>query len=304
MMRWLVFAIVCSGCGRIDFDVTIDARGDDDAAVLDGADDATDAQVTSWGPPELISELVFANDYTTDVAVTADELEMYFVLRVDPTMQGRLMVSKRTSVTDPWGAPTNVGELETGGDEANPQVSGDGLRMYFASIRASGIGAHDIYYTERANRTAVWGTPSHVLELNTANDDSSPGRDDSERHLVLARFIGDWELATSSRATTAAPWSTPSTITELETPGVENTPNLDASGLVLHFASDRGPGGDYDLYVATRPDVTAPFGAPRELTTVNTETRDADPWLSADGNTLYFESDATGKTALWRSRRQ
>jgi len=49
----------------------------------------------------------------------------------------------------------------------------------------------------------------------------------------------------------------------LNSPAFDGTPMLDASGLVLHFTSDRT--GSRDLYVAARADPSLPFGTLRAI---------------------------------------
>jgi Tol biopolymer transport system component len=64
------------------------------------------------------------------------------------------------------------------------------------------------------------------------------------------------------------------------------------------ITSDRG-GADYgsrylDLYLATRPSTSAPWGTPVEIAGVNTSRIDGDARLVAGGLELYLSSRRTG----------
>ncbi|MBL9134603.1 MAG: PD40 domain-containing protein [Verrucomicrobiales bacterium] len=84
------------------------------------------------------------------------------------------------------------------------------------------------------------------------------------------------------------PWETP------ETQGA--WPFITSDGLTLVFASDRPGGmGLRDLWMVTRPDLGARWGKPTNLgAPVNTAAIEDDPWLSADGRSLYFDSTRPG----------
>lgn len=62
-------------------------------------------------------------------------------------------------------------------------------------------------------------------------------------------------------------------------------------------------GGPEDLYMATRADRSAPFGAPTVLGPQSSAGRDTDPFVSADGLRLYFDSDRTGVLAVFVATR-
>lgn len=60
-------------------------------------------------------------------------------------------------------------------------------------------------------------------------------------------------------------------------------------GLEAFFGSSRDGGlGGWDIWHATRPDITAPFGPFAPLPGVSTARDEFDPFVSADGRALYF----------------
>jgi Tol biopolymer transport system component len=85
-------------------------------------------------------------------------------------------------------------------------------------------------------------------------------------------------------------------------------PTLTADELTVYFHSDRGGAGtlgSYDVFVATRPSLTAAFGMPGPLANVNTSGPDECPSLTADGRFLYVDRFASGTTGwdIWVAQR-
>lgn len=61
--------------------------------------------------------------------------------------------------------------LNTLGLNGFPVLTNDGLTIYFGSTRGTGAGGFDIWVAKRASTGAVFGTPTAVAELNSANND-------------------------------------------------------------------------------------------------------------------------------------
>jgi hypothetical protein len=76
----------------------------------------------------------------------------------------------------------------------------------------------------------------------------------------------------------------------------------------LYFCSNRAGGqGNWDIWVATRPTLSAPFGAPVNLgPAINSNANESDPRISADNRTLVFTSSrlgGAGANEAWMSTR-
>ncbi len=78
-------------------------------------------------------------------------------------------------------------------------------------------------------------------------------------------------------------------------------PCVSSDNLSLYFGSDRPEGlGGYDLYVTTRKTKTDPWGPPANLgPTVNSSSGELTPRISADGLSLFFNSDRPGGYGGW-----
>jgi len=57
-----------------------------------------------------------------------------------------------------------------------------------------------------------------------------------------------------------------------------------------------------DIYTATRPDVSMPFGDLALLPNVNSDSGESDTWISSDGNVLLFTSDREGMSIIFMAR--
>ena len=75
----------------------------------------------------------------------------------------------------------------------------------------------------------------------------------------------------------------------ISTPAVDGCASLSPDGLSIAFTSNRT--GNFDIYIATRPNKSAPFGPPvRVPPPVSTGANDACPTI-VQGNRLFFSSD-------------
>jgi len=96
---------------------------------------------------------------------------------------------------------------------------------------------------------------------------------------------------------TSLPFQTPVLVPGLTSSGDEYGVWLTPDELTAYFASNRtdlGGPGDYDLYRATRPAISAPFVEPTLVPLVNSTFSERKAVLSSDGLRLFFSSDRPG----------
>jgi hypothetical protein len=249
-----------------------------------------------WSAPVPVPMMAGVDD---DPSATGDLLELYFDRGAD------IWVTKRATTADAWAPPAIVAELSTAENETTPEVTYDGLTLFFAATRAGGLGGRDVWVSTRPSRAAAWGIPVPVTELNTAATEAATASTDSLA-MVMETDRGAPGLAIdvylATRASPGMPWGAPAPLDEVNQPMFnEGNPMLSADRLTLYFDSDRS--GDRDLYVATRTSATAPFSPPTVIGELTAADLDTDPWISPDGRLLLFTSVRDGVSKLWQSTR-
>jgi len=150
-------------------------------------------------------------------------------------------------------------------------------------------------------------TPIESSSINTAHTDIATDLSDDELTLYLTANTQQnsyLHMFQVMRVTPTSPWGARQEI-YMPVPD-DNTLSfgVSPSGLLAVSVSDRSA-NQTDLYVQTRANVVAAFGAPTSITTINQAgTGEATPRLTRAGTTLYLDSDRTGSGGgrdLWRS---
>ncbi|MHC4701822.1 MAG: TolB family protein, partial [Planctomycetota bacterium] len=118
-----------------------------------------------WGQPVNLGPIV--NSSTSDIApcISADGLELYFCEWGEPRPGGLgedLWVTTRATKDDEWGQPVNLATVNSSSYEFTPEISSDGLELYFESDRPGGYGLDDLYVSTRATTKDEWGTPVNL----------------------------------------------------------------------------------------------------------------------------------------------
>jgi hypothetical protein len=258
---------------------------------------------TPFGTPQLVTGLRSDTDLVEDPALTFEELELYFV---SPTGGlDDIWVSRRTVTTDPWGPSTLVAELSSPQNDEDPEVSVDGLVMYFCSDRG-GDGRH-VYMSQRRTRDTPWETPVRVDGLGSSSLDAAPALDRGQLILVFGSQRGAATVAHLFSTTRApgGPWQTPAEITALSSAWEDTDPALFADGRALLFASRRlTQGHAADLFQAARSDVSSPFASSlAPITELNSDSTEEDPWMSQNGRHILFVSDRSGRKRIYEASR-
>jgi hypothetical protein len=111
---------------------------------------------------------------------------------------------------------------------------------------------------------------------------------------------GGHDLWVSTRPTLSEPWSTPVNLGSMVNSSKwDYAPALSADSLSLFFTSGRSGGyGADDIWLTSRETKDDPWGEPVNLgPEVNSSSGEGNPGISADGSTLYFNSNRPGGLA-------
>lgn len=204
-----------------------------------------------------------------------------------------------------FGTPVNLGALvNSSAGEGSPEVSADGLELYFNSTRP-GYGGTDIWVARRLTQDAEWGKAENLGPVvNTAANETAPTISSDGLELYFCDFqsprpggSGNSDIWVTRRATKGAPWGPPVNLGPLvNSPSNEITPEVSFDGLELYFECDRPGGlGSDDLWVARRATRKETWGRALWLgAVINTPAMEHCPNITSDGLTLFFDLTPPG----------
>jgi uncharacterized protein (TIGR02246 family) len=197
-----------------------------------------------------------------------------------------------------FGTPKNLGlTINTPSADFAPNISADGLKLFFSSTRPSGSGQSDIWVTTRATKEDDWGNPVNLgPTVNSSAWEVGPCVSADGLELYFGSYnrpggSGDYDLWVTTRETTDDDWGPPVNLgPTVNSSAGEWGQSLSADGLELYFSSQRPGGhGRLDLWVTTRETTNDDWGNPVNLgPTVNSSADDAFPYISPDGLKLFF----------------
>ena len=139
---------------------------------------------------ELFSPKAAINspEHDWDPIFSRDGLELYLASNNfvgGPGVQD-IVVARRASRGEPFGAPTLVPNLNTAAGEADPTFSPDELVVVFASNRTDGVGGHDLWYATRLSLDRDFEQPHLLPGLNTVDNETEPTFSPDGRELYFA----------------------------------------------------------------------------------------------------------------------
>lgn len=272
-----------------------------------------------WSPPVNVTAInSSANDNFPVLA--SDQLSLYFASPRPGGLGGNdIWVSRRASRESPWEQPVNLGApVNSSANDQGPNLSRDGLLLFFHSNRPGGHGEQDIYVAHRARARddLGWADPVNLGGgVNTTAFEAgamfSQQVAEGRTNLYFFRGItsddGDiFSAAIKRNGETLGP-AVP--VSELNVAGVSDArPTVRADGKELFFFSTRSGGlGLADLYVSTRRDTRSPWSTPVNVgPPINTSFTDIQPSLATDAETLLFSSNrpgGLGNNDIWMSTR-
>ncbi|MFC1635417.1 hypothetical protein ACFL5Z_11290 [Planctomycetota bacterium] len=247
------------------------------------------------------------------LSISADGLMLYFTSDRPGGYGGMdLWVVSRQTTGDDWGIPENLGPpINTSLHEYCPNISADGLELYFSLYNPEGNYIFDIWVAKRPTINDVWGMPTKLgppINTSGVEDATHLSADGLELYFTAYNRAGGYgadDIWVTSRATKNDPWGPPINLgAAVNSSASDDHPFLSADGLALFFSEDRGqplhplrPGGfgDVDMWVTTRSSTSEPWGTPVNLgPMVNSTSLDGAPIISPDGFTLYFSSERPG----------
>jgi hypothetical protein len=274
-MRGLLSLVLCSACGRIDFDAQPDGT--------------TTASCSPWGNVQSLDALESsANDWAP--ALSPDGLALVFDSGRGASED--LYISMRTSTTGAFGAPTPIANLNT----ANLQEFGAswvGTSIYYSWFDASSAMGGMLVAPYLGNGTfgAAQTAPP------TPGSQISESADGLELFTTRNPAAMVYYVEHDTRASAGSTWQADTSLM-YATPGSDVTgwPSYDEPRNTLYFERTVS-GQPTDIVSVTRSDASSAFGPVTVVDTIGTA--NGDPEVSKDGTTLVFASSRTGGVGLF-----
>jgi hypothetical protein len=167
-----------------------------------------------------------------------------------------------------------------------------------AESDAAPDGSIDCFAQWRAG-TLTLSTPQKLASLTGAGDDRDPWISTDQLTLYFtSNRNGISEIFRASRTSPTLAFGPPVRLVNLTVSQKDQErAALTGDEKTLVLSSNRPANGKFQIFVSLRPDTTTEFGSPNQdhLATVNAANADSsDPFLSADGRTLYFTQNGGG----------
>ena len=245
---------------------------------------------------------------SSNFSPTLSEDELYMVFASDRAggLGGYdLYETQRPTVDSLWSPPVNIVPLNSSGSDYEPNLSYDGLELYFVSTRAGGIGTSDIYRSQRPAIGAPWGPPqnigSPVNQAGVANDDPFLTQDGLRMFYTSSLGAGGADVYVAQRPAIGAPWSAPQVFAPAASSSFDHSPCVDGSGDTVWFSSNRpgGPVGSSDFYMTYRDPVTGTYATAVPIPDLCTTDWDSNAWHAGRTGRIYSSQFVGATSFLW-----
>ena len=262
---------------------------------------ATEFTIARGTPQEVTVSFKPSEPLPTSADADLNQLANHIT---DPIIRSLVGLSSEWTWTEPKMLTNGV---NAGGDEQQPHLSGDGLRLWFQSGRGEKPG-HELYFTERASVDDAFRVPELLPAPFNVRDETCPSLTADELDMVFVSdrpgTVGHYDLFEARRASTEKPWDEPVNLgPHINTQAMDFSLAISGDGLILIFSSN-GRGGHglkehgTELFECRRESRDVPFGNPVNLgATVNSWTAESGGWLSSDARMLVFRS-SRGRPAV------
>ena len=188
--------------------------------------------------------------------------------------------------------------------EFSPCLSPDGLEIFFSAWDGNTT-LDDIYYASRSALSEPFSAPTLVAALSANTCDDYPGSMTGDNLVLyfyrLCKTGANYDPAKgglyyATRSDRGSPFSAPVPLTELNGATYwEIQPWVSQDGLTVYYTSNREGGrGVKDIWRASRSLPTDLFGAPQNVTELNSAGGDGYASLSADQLHIVFISTRAG----------
>lgn len=204
-----------------------------------------------WSAPAKVPELSTSTDEEGNPDVSPDGLEMYYGLST-------VFRKTRASTAESFANQVEgLGAIFGFSAPIAPQITSDGLELYFAAIPAGGV-LRQLFRARRAapTATAMWTDFEMLPVTDATRENNFMALSPDGLELVFSRDFGgpNWDLWRITRPSTSGEFdpATQTPLSQLNTTSSDADPEITSTNREMIFDSDRPGAGGYDLYVTTR----------------------------------------------------
>jgi Tol biopolymer transport system component len=252
-----------------------------------------------WSEPQVVPGINFSRtDYYP--SLTADGTKLYFA--TTRSNNEDIYVSER--INGNWTTPVNLGTpVNSEHIDFCPSISFDGNILYFSSYnRTGGYGDYDIWFSEWQDSSQSWGNPINAgPNINTFSPEISPSLSGNGFRLYFSSgypfrpgHVGSLDLYVSEWDGNG--WGSAYNLgEEVNSNGIDYGPSIASDDTTIYFASHHhhylpcwhGPAIDIFVAYYTNGEWT---NVENICDPINTNAWERSPFISFDGDTLYFAS--------------
>jgi hypothetical protein len=129
-----------------------------------------------WSEPVNLGPTINGPYIDAHPSISTDGLSLFFCSTRPGYGDRDIYLSTRATINDPWSEPVNLGPIVNSLSwDSGPDISSDGLKLFFDSERPGGYGKMDIWLTTRTTIDDPWGVPVNLGPIvSTSNNDYTP----------------------------------------------------------------------------------------------------------------------------------
>jgi hypothetical protein len=264
-----------------------------------------------WTAPVNLGPLVNSPNVDLGPMVSPDGLHLVFSSLREG--EAELFECRRPSADEPWSKPSRVFPAIEEGHQDQPWMSPDELRLIYHAT--TGPGHHgkptegDIYFRQRPTRDQPWPPPVNLgSKINHPGHDVAVRLSNDERTLLFTSTRpggqGTWDVWQAKRTSREALFDQAENIgSGLNTADADFHATFAADDRTLLFLRGSRDLNFCRLFMAT-PDAKGQYQTTALDFPISGKLHN--PWLSADGRTLWFAWNGPGSVGdmdLWEIRR-
>jgi hypothetical protein len=235
--------------------------------------------------------------------LSADGLEIIFSSNRTGGLGGwDLWTAKRTGIDKPWGTPTNLKLLNNSASDFEPNLSADGLELFFVSTRTGKTGVSDVMVSTRLAPPLAWGAPKFVTGSINATSKAIDDPALTEDGLTMYYTVAVRDIYCSTRTSKTAAWANEKAFAPANNLGaVEHSPTPHANGNIMVFASTKSGGaGSADFYITYRNSKTNTWSTPTNMREINRTGWDSNASFFDLTGQLYWSDWTSGAQPIVR----